>query len=114
MSGSDTPAPPAWQPPPEPVTWELQRPIAFGSATFSTVTLRAPTAGDVLKATAVRNASGMEITLRIIAAISGEGVPYEALLSLPSWIVEQMSRYLDSFNGNPPPLPLQVPAPALD
>ena len=65
----------------------------------------------MLKATAVRGASGMEVTLRLIANISAEGVPYEALLDLPAWVVDQMSNYLDGFNGAPLPLPLRPPAP---
>jgi hypothetical protein len=103
----DTPAPPVWAPPPGPVTWELDPPLKHNGGTYVAVTLRAPTAGDVLKATAVRGASGMEVTLRMISSISGEGVPYEALLLLPAWMVDQMSGYLDSFNGAPPPLPLR-------
>lgn len=106
MSGTEAPG---WSPPPEPVTWELPRPLVFGTATYPTITLRAPTAGNVLKATAVRGVSGMEVTLRLIAAISGEGVPYEALLDLPSWVCDQMSEYLDSFNGAPAPAPLRRP-----
>jgi hypothetical protein len=99
-----------WHAPPEPVTWELAAPLAFGSATYPTVTLRAPTAGDVLKATAVRGSGGMEVTLRLISTISSEHVPYEALLNLPAWLVDQMGQYLDSFTGAPPPLPLRRPA----
>jgi hypothetical protein len=96
-----------WTAPPEPVTWDLPKPLVFGSVTYATITLRAATAGDILKATAVRGASGMEVTLRLIANISGEGVPYEALSGLPAWIVDQMSSYLDSFNGAPLPIPLR-------
>ena len=96
-----------WHPPPEPVTWDLAKPLAFGSATYASITLRAPTAGDVLKATAVRGSGGIEITLRMVANISAEGVPYEALLGLPAWVVDQMSQYLDSFSGAPLPLPLR-------
>jgi hypothetical protein len=59
-----------WVPPPEPLTWTLDRPIPFASATYGTVTLRAPTAGDVLKATAIQGASGTDVTLRLIAAVS--------------------------------------------
>ena len=98
-------------PPPEPVTWELDKPLSFGPATYPAITLRAPTAGDVLKATAVRGAAGMEVTLRLIAAISAEGVPYEALLSLPAWVVDQMANYFDSFTG-PLPIPLRQEASA--
>jgi hypothetical protein len=98
-----------WHAPPEPVTWELATPLAFGSATYPTITLRAPTAGDVLKATAVRGSSGMEVALRLIATISAERVPYEALLTLPAWLADQMGQYLDSFAGAPPPPPLRRP-----
>ena len=108
MSDTEKKAPePEWQPPPQPVTWELEEPIKHKVASWSSITLRAPTAGDVLKATAMRGASGLEVTLRMISAISGEQVPYEALVDLPAWIVNQMSNYIDSFNGAPPPIPLR-------
>ena len=103
----------AWIAPPDEVTWTLAKPITFGSQTYSDVTLRCPTAADVLKASAIRGSSFYEITLRMIAALSE--VPYEALTigggkGLPSYVVEQMSRYLDSFNEAPLPGPLQPPA----
>ena len=96
-----------WTPPPEPVTWTLSPAIEFGSASYSAITLRAPKASDVLKATAVRGEFGLATTLRLISAISAEGVPFEALVHVPSWQIDQMSGYLDSFNGAPLPVPLR-------
>ena len=96
-----------WVPPPEFVPWTLPAPIAFGSVTYATVTLRAPTAGDVLKASAIQGASGMDVALRLIAAVSVEQVPYEALRFMPAYLVEQMSGYLDMFGGAPLPGPLE-------
>jgi hypothetical protein len=103
----------AWVQPPESVTWTLAKPIQFGSAAYDTITLRAPCAGDVLKAQAIRGSTFYEQTLRLIAAVGD--VPYEALImpggaGLPVWVVEQMSGYFDSFNGAPVPRPLQVDA----
>lgn len=96
----------SWTPPPEPVTWSFTPPLAFGSASYATCTLRAPTPADVLKATAVRGESGLAVTLRLIAAISAEGIPYEALLLAPSWQIDQMSSYFEAFSGAQMPGPL--------
>jgi hypothetical protein len=108
---SETETKPAWTPPPAQLTWALPAPLTNGPAVYHSVTLRAATAGDVLKATAMRGASGMEVTLRLISAVSAEGVPYEVLWQLPAWMVDQMSSYLDSFNGAPMPSPLGSAAP---
>ncbi len=97
-----------WIAPPEPMTWPLAVPLQLGSASYPTVTLRAPTAGDVLKATSVSGASGIDVTLRLISTVSVEQVPYEALRSLPAYIVEQMGLYLDVFGGAPLPDPLEA------
>lgn len=97
----------AWIAPPEPMTWLLPAPIQFGSAAYPTVTLRAPTAGDVLKATAIPGASGMQVTLQLIAKVSVEQIPYEALPALPAYLVEQMGSYMDLFGGAPLPSPLE-------
>jgi hypothetical protein len=95
-----------WVPPPEFVAWTLPTPIAFGSVTYTTVTLRAPTAGDVLKATAIQGSSGMDVSLRLIAGVSVEQIPHEALRLMPAYLVEQMTGYLDMFGGAPLPGPL--------
>lgn len=100
-----------WTPPPEPMTWQLPTPISFGSASYSTITVRSPSAGDVLKAQAIAGQSKLGFTLRLIAELSAEGIPYEALAQsgaggLPSHIVEQISGYLDLFGGAPIPGPL--------
>ena len=96
----------AWTPPPEPVKWDLVPPVTFGSATYTGVTLRSPTAGNLLKATAVPGETGVSVTLRLISAISAEGIPFEAMLMVPSWQIEQMSNYFEMFNGAPLPGPL--------
>ena len=101
-----------WTPPPDPVTWTLPKPIVFGSVTYGTITLRAPSAGDVLKAGAVPGASGAQVNLRLISILSAEQVPYEALTlpspdGLPAHLLEQMSGYLDMFGGAPLPGPLE-------
>lgn len=96
-----------WTPPPEPMVWTLPKPIPFGSQAYSTITLHAPTAGDILKATAVPGASAYDMTLRLIACLSAEGVPYEALAALPDYLVQQMSNYIDMFGGAPLPDPLE-------
>lgn len=95
-----------WTPPPEPLTWTLPKPIPFGSVTYSAVTLRAPTAGDMLKAMAIPGASPYQVAMRLIAGVSAESIPYEALASVPAYVIEQMSNYLDTFGGAPLPDPL--------
>lgn len=94
------------------MTWVLPTPIKFGAATYPTITLRSPSAGDVLLANAkVTGASGMQVSLQLIAGISIEAVPYEALAQLgsdglPAYLLDQMSSYLDMFGGAPFPGPL--------
>lgn len=102
-----------WVPPPEPMTWVLPNPIKFGSATYPTITLRAPTAGDILMATTIQGASNTQVGLQMIASISVEGVPYEALAQrgtdgLPAHLMEQMTGYFDMFGGAPMPGPLEA------
>lgn len=97
-----------WVPPPEFVAWTLPTPIVFGSATYATITLGSPTAGDVLKATAIKGTSGVDVTLRLISAVSAENVPYEALINLPVYLVDQMGAYMDLFGGAPLPGPLEA------
>jgi hypothetical protein len=104
------PAPelPAYAPPPEPVTWQFPRPIQFGPASYTSVTLRAPTAAEVLKAGALPNAAPLDMTLRLIAAVSGDAIPYEALVHVSAWQIGQMADYMDSFAGAPMPDPLEA------
>jgi hypothetical protein len=96
-----------WTPVPEPVTWTLPKPATEGGLSYSTVTMSAPTAGDILKATAVRGASGVDVTLRLIEAASAEHVPYEVLKKQPSWLIQQISEYTEEFAGAPAPDPLE-------
>ena len=105
--------PAEWTFPPEPVTWILAKPVAYGGTTYTKITLRAPTAGDIINATAIPGQSGLAIALRMVSAISAETIPYEALLSVPSWQIEQMSNYFESFSGAPLPGPL-APQPSTD
>jgi hypothetical protein len=100
-----------WTPPPEPVTWTI-KPVALGTTTYTTVTLRAPTTGDIIKASAVRGEGGMTVALRMISAVSAEAVPFEALLKVPAWQIEQMTNYFESFSGAPLPDPLRLAAEA--
>jgi hypothetical protein len=102
----------AWIPPPEPVTWDLAKPVKFAGASYNAITVRAPTSADLVKATAVAGESGLVVTLRLIATISEEGIPFEALLKVSSWQIDQISSYFDSFNGAPLPGPLAARAAA--
>jgi hypothetical protein len=102
-----------WTPPPEPLTWELPKPLVFGSQTYSTITLRAPSGGDVLKASAMPGASPYAVSINLIAIVSAEKVPYQALArdgeeGLPAHLIEQMASYLDLFGGAPIPGPLDI------
>lgn len=101
-----------WTPPPEPIAWVLPKPLAFGSASYPSITVRSPSAGDILKANAMPGQSGLGFTLRLIAELSLEGIPYEALAQagpngVPQYIIEQITAYLDLFGGAPVPGPLE-------
>ena len=96
-----------WTPPPEPLSWILPATIRIGQNSYTSVTLRAPTAGDVLKANAIPGASGYDVGLRLISIINLEGVPYEAITQLPAYLVDQMASYVDMFGGAPLPDPLE-------
>jgi hypothetical protein len=95
-----------WIPIPEPVTWTLPAPIAHNGMSYATATLRAPTGADILKATAIPGAAGLDVTLRLIEAVSAEHVPYDALKTLPAYLVMQMGDYMDAFGETPAPDPL--------
>ena len=73
---------------------------------YPTITVRAPNVGELMKATAVPGANGLEVTLRLIEAVSAEQIPYAALLLCPAWVIDQISRYMESFAGTPMPSPL--------
>jgi len=99
----------AWTPVPEPVTWTMPAPISGdGGLTYATVTLRAPSGEDVLKAMAIPGASNADITHRLIESVSAEHVPYDVVKKLPWWMITQMSDYMDSFLGAPLPDPLEA------
>jgi len=96
-----------WKPPPEPVTWTI-KPVVNGTTTYTAVTLRAPTPADILKATANARENSLSQALRLISAISEEQIPFDALLKVPTWQVEQMTGYFESFSGAPLPGPLRA------
>jgi hypothetical protein len=96
-----------WTPVPEPVTWPLPKPMEHGGVQYVTVTVGAPTVEDILKATAVRGAAGVDVTLRMIASASQENVPYDVLKKQPSWLMEKISEYFEEFAGAPAPDPLE-------
>jgi hypothetical protein len=98
----------AWIPVPEPQVWQIAAPANSGGMRYATVTLVAPTAEDIMKATAVSGASGMDVTLRMIESVSLEHVPYDVLKRLPGWQIIQMSDYMDAFGGAPDPDPLEA------
>jgi hypothetical protein len=80
-----------WIAVPEPVTWKLPKPGMSGGLQYDTLTVGAPTSANVLKASAVHGASGLDITLRMIEATSAENVPTR---SLPSSRIGSISRLL--------------------
>ena len=97
-----------WTPVPEPQAWTLPKPITHGGIQYLTLTIGAPTSEDVLKATAVQGASGLEVTLRIIESASAEHVPYDVLKKQPQWFNQQISDYMEEFVGAPAPDPLEA------
>jgi hypothetical protein len=97
-----------WTPVPEPVSWTLPKPITHGGIQYIALTMGAPTSEDVLKATAVQGASGLEVTLRIIESASAEHVPYDVLKKQPQWFNQQVSDYMEEFVGAPAPDPLEA------
>ena len=90
---------------PQSLQWTLERPITHGGVTVETITLRAPTVGEVMKATAVQGRSNMEVALWMINAVSG--IDYGALQQLPEYIVGQMVSYMEEFARVPAPSPLE-------
>jgi hypothetical protein len=102
-----------WLPIPEPVTWTLPSPISHNGVNYGTITLRAPTGENLLKAMAIPGASSVDVTHRLVEAVSGEQIPYDAVKKLPWWMIEQMSDYMNSFTGAPLPGPLEARRAAL-
>jgi len=98
----------AWIPVPEPVTWQMPDPIANNGVTYQTVTLRAPTGEQLLKAMAIPGASATDVTHRLIAEVSAEKVPYDVVKKLPWWMIEKMDGYMSLFAGAPDPDPLEA------
>jgi hypothetical protein len=82
--------------------------MVHGGIHYATVTIGAPTSEDVLKATAVPGASGLDVTLRIIESASAEHVPYDVLKKQPHWLNQQISDYMEEFVGAPAPGPLEA------
>ena len=97
-----------WTPVPEPQTWTLPKPMTVGGISYTSVTIGAPTSEDVLKASAVHGASGLDVTLRIIEASSLEHVPYDVLKKQPHWLNQQISDYMEEFVAAPAPDPLEL------
>jgi hypothetical protein len=97
-----------WTPVPEPQIWTLPKPMMHGGIHYTSVTIGAPTSEDVLKATAVPGASGLDVTLRIVESASAEHVPYDVLKKQPHWLNQQISDYMEEFVGAPAPGPLEA------
>jgi hypothetical protein len=97
---------PVWNPPPETVVWRLRKPLVRGTTTYTEISMRAPTVGEVMAVTSVRGMSNLETTLRLIEAVSEEKVPYEALQLVPAWVIDQIGRYMEAFTAAPMPYPL--------
>ena len=97
----------AWTPVPEPQTWTLPKPEMHGGIQYDTLTVGAPTSEDVMKATAVAGASGLDVTLRMIESASAQHVPYDVLKKQPHWFNQQIADYLEEFVGAPAPDPLE-------
>ena len=102
-------------PVPDPVSWPLAagrwplaKPMAHNGVQYDTLTIGAPTSEDVLKASAVPGASGLDVTLRMIESASKEHVPYDVLKKQPHWFSPQISDYMEEFVGAPAPDPLKT------
>ena len=96
-----------WVPVPEPIVWTLPKPQMSGGLQYTTLTVGAPTSEDVLKATAVHGATGLDVTLRMLESASAEHVPYDVLKVQPHWFNQQIADYLEEFVGAPAPDPLE-------
>ena len=94
-----------WIDVPEPITWTLREPMMHNGVSYATITLRAPTGEDMMKASAVRGASNIEVVHRLVETVSG--VPYDVLKKIPEWMTSQMASYFDEFAGQPMPDPLE-------
>ena len=97
-----------WTPVPDPVAWPLAKPTMHNGVQYDTLTIGAPTSEDVLKASAVPGASGLDVTLRMIESASKEHVPYDVLKKQPHWFNQQISDYMEEFVGAPAPDPLET------
>jgi hypothetical protein len=96
-----------WIPVPEPISWPLPKPQMSGGMHYATLTVGAPTSEDVLKATAIHGATGLDVTLRMVESASAEHVPYDVLKVQPHWFTQQVSDYIEGFAGAPAPDPLE-------
>jgi hypothetical protein len=96
-----------WIAPPEPMEFLLPKPLMAGGMKYTQVTVGAPTTEDVLKATAVKGAAGLDVTLRMVESASAEQVPYEVLKKQPHWFNQQVADYFEEFLGVPAPDPLE-------
>lgn len=96
-----------WVPVPEPIVWTLPKPQMSGGLQYTTLTVGAPTSEDVLKATAIHGATGLDVTLRMLESASAEHVPYDVLKVQPHWFNQQIADYLEEFVGAPAPDPLE-------
>jgi hypothetical protein len=96
-----------WIPVPEPIVWTLPKPQVSGGIQYTQLTIGAPTSADVLKATAVHGATGLDVTLRMVESASAEHVPYDVLKAQPHWFNQQIADYLEEFVGAPAPGPLE-------
>ena len=97
-----------WTQVPEPVEWPLPKPMAHNGVHYAKLTIGAPTSEDVLKATSISGASGLDVTLRMIESASAESVPYDVLKKQPHWFNQQISDYMEEFAGVPAPDPLET------
>jgi len=96
-----------WVPVPEPIVWTLPKPLMSGGMQYTQITVGAPTSEDVLKATAIHGATGLDVTLRMLESASAEHVPYDVLKKQPHWFNQQIADYLEEFVGAPAPGPLE-------
>ena len=97
-----------WTPVPEPQEWPLPKPMMHNGVHYAKLTIGAPTSEDVLKATSVSGATGLDVTLRMVESASAENVPYDVLKKQPHWFNQQISDYLEEFVGAPAPDPLET------
>ena len=96
---------PAWKPPPSAVTVPLPEEIRIGSERWTEIVVRPPKMGEFMKAAAVPGASQADITIKLIALVTG--MSEDAAKELPAYLIQKINEYFEAFAAGPPIFPTE-------